>query len=663
MSRNPYLTLALGLMCAGGLALLLIDRPPAPSQAARVTTFRNVGDLRRIRRLMPNRPELIVRQFSAVTGPDWRMEAPLKTIANFQAINPILHVLAYLESGARIDPAQADLDPRMFGLESPAAVLELEHKDGSTWTLRLGARERIGDRYFLQVLRGAQDQGIYLVSEFNYNSFTTAWEAFEDPRILPEGFDYDAIEVVEIHVKREVGPVGQKRVEIEKVAIELNPQRQQIRIREPPELKDEPISIDAMGVLLNQLRNLAATEKTDYDPKTPARWGMDPPDLKIVLSFRGGARPLTFQFGRLPEASPSPDKQEEVVYVVCLEAGRVGRIDPKVFLGLPYLLDASGGLRDRRLFPTRDVVRFRFRDLKLDRTLVVERSRETGPRVVGEGLQTTDPAWKVVVPADLKVKGEDLDNWMNKGVLSAELCKVEDFVERTPKFMKNYWGPSEQPTFEVTLTLKERGSSSEVNRTYRFGRPSPRSAYVYVQHDRLAQIYRVPPEFLDLMRRMEMGFAPKEHFSIREKQLDGWIVERERPPELGRVRYACRRGPEDVWLWDPREAPPPPGADATPYPGQADELAGILNELRVVNYITRDPDDRAVFNLSDDTYHQRVTILYRDEAGEPKRRPLRVSKGRGPQYQKVFVMFEDDGIIASVNERLYDLLMSEMIRR
>ena len=85
--------------------------------------------------------------------------------------------------------------------------------------------------------------------------------------------------------------------------------------------------------------------------------------------------------------------------------------------------------------------------------------------------------------------------------------------------------------------------------------------------------------------------------------------------------------------------------------------------MSVEAFVSWDERDRASFNMSDETFHLRVTVEYRDADGRARKRALRVSKGSGPHWKKVFIMFEDDGIICGYNEQLYDLLVSQLRRR
>lgn len=643
MSRSPVLTIVLAALCGAGAAGLALTKPKPPPADENVFKTRHPNDLHRFLRTMPGEPDLEIVQQRGPGRIDWRMKRPLDTPAQFTTINPMLHTLVYLDTSGRIDPAEADVPASVLGLDAPAAVIEFECA-AERVKLTLGAREPFGDRYFFRAERDGQEVGVFRMSEYEYKSFTVSWPEFEDKRLIPEPFNPNAVTGVTLKLKRVVidGVSGSREVTFETVRFELDAATRSIRIVEPEDLRDATVNSDVVGMLLYQLNALTAQEKAEYDETTPAKWGFDSPALEVEVRFHpaAGAQDLHFIFGKTGEG------ETEAVYGVCRPYDRVGLLDVKSFEGLPQSLDGESGYRSKDLYDLSwDVRRIQIEDRRSKRTLVVDRSAD----------RRSETPWTVTEPAGLDYDPEGLGSVFSGPFFTT--AKIEQFVERGPTNLSQYWAGGEP---DVVLTFTIQGKSGSETRVFKFGRPSPMHVHAYVQHDRNAEIVAIAPGYLDELKKLWLNFIKRRIFDVDLDKLDRLIVEAPRVPHQNPFSYAVKPLADRTWMWDADAAPRP---EHTIYQVAARELGSYFYDLNIEGFVAWDVENQAVYNLSEDKFHFRVTVAYRDAAGAPKERRLRVAYGSGPNWKKVFLMFEDDGIICAVNERLYDLLASQLRRR
>ena len=642
MSRNPFLTLVLFLLCAAGAAWLVLDTEDVgPPQEKVFGEFMKTRDLLGFDRRVGGTKDLQIEQTIKEGGRFWQMRHPLETPAVFVSINSIIHALVYMRTDSKFDPADAGFDPADFGLDRPEVELDLRSEKG-TVTLRIGKKEDFGTRWFFSVVRDGVVDGYYLMSKAEHEAFTAPWQDFENKRISRGTFAPNTVARVEVRTKVIIvkGATGQTETRVDKAVIRAPRSRgDAYALLEPEDLFGESIERRAMDRLFHEIQNLTALEKFGFVAGEESKWGFDEPELVVTFTFKENANEpkRSYVFGKVTR-QVTPETTEDDYYAWAAGSERLGRIDVKSFQNIPRSLDGPEGFRARTLYQREwfaALKGLRIEDRELGKVLVVERR--------GQGFT-------VVEPKGLRYAEAGLTNFIQtlyvKGTIDA-------FFDRNPKNMSQYFKGGE-PTVVLTVTV-DSGDGTSFERSFKFGRPKDGSSAAYAQHDRNPQIYKIDGRYLENLQRMWLHFIDPTHFEIPEDRLDGWIVEGIRVPEKPRFKYACKRdAASGDWKWDFGRG----GIQTESLRlAEADELGGILNNMSVIGYRTWDPARRSTYNMGDDEFFIRVKILYRDDDGNPQTRILRVSRGSwGGLDEKTFAMFEGDDIIFGYSNRLYNLL-------
>lgn len=641
MSRNLLLTLVLGAVAAAEAVWAFVATPPVVPPPQKLVPLGRPEELRRIHRTMKGAPELEVVQLVSPGGShEWRLQKPLEARALNETVNPILHSLYYMDSAVRIDPEKVKT-----GLDDPKAVItvdvKLKEKERS-FTIAVGNKEPIGDRYFYRLSEGGREIGTFLMSGYDHGAFTVPWENFEDRRILSDRPDFNALTEIEMATKYvDISKTGERSVKTEKARILMQgvggPQ-----LVEPADVVDEPINPDALRMLVTMLVSFQGEAKFNYVPAEKSRWGFDLPEVTVTLRFLENIvpEPLTFLFGKIEETTETGDKKE-VYYAVCEQLGRVGRIEAKDFFKMPRSLS---DLRLKRLFPLNwDLRRIKIADPILGRSVEVEKDpndREGKP-------------WKLIDPPQGKIlfKPEDLAGVVDQ--VWVQRATVEEFLERAPTNLEQYWG-KQGPSVVLTLTMARPGKEGGTfTRTIKLGKPTADNPVGYAQHDRVTQVYRVPGAYVDNIRRLWLPFMDKTHVSIDLDRMQAFKVEVLKVPGAAPFSYAAKRDAAGTgWMWE--GAGPEYDLDRV----KADQLVGHLVETKVKDYYSMVPAERTFYNMADNEFFIRVTVVTREDDGKPRTRVMRVANGKFHLFRKVFIMYEDDGIICEYDQPFFDLMMS-----
>ncbi|MBI4012451.1 MAG: DUF4340 domain-containing protein [Candidatus Rokubacteria bacterium] len=291
-------------------------------------------------------------------GPeDWQVTSPLPVKADREQVSGLLDKLKAVKIKEFVTEAPKGPDP--YGLDRPLALtLWLgEEKERSAKTLRLG--KAVPEKKAIYAQREG-DPTVFTVEEDLLKAVPTSSTALREKTVFT--YDRGKLERVELE-----SPKG-------KVALAMD--AGVWKITAPTALKADE---GAVNDLLFKARDLRAKEFVAEDAKTPARWGLDRPQIRLSVWEKGAKEPKSLLV--------APAREKDLAYAAA--GGPVVLVDAKALADLSH---SPQDLRDRALFggfDARDVTRVSIQ--RKAGTLVLERKGEED--------------WQLVAPRQGKARG------------------------------------------------------------------------------------------------------------------------------------------------------------------------------------------------------------------------------------------------------------------
>ncbi len=253
---NYKTTLLLLIALAAVVAVLVFTRDmgqPSTDAPASVKTLLAIasGEVEKLIITPAGQPPMVIVR----DGQHWRLEQPVKAIADDEAVRNLLQELTNLRPGTPVEPSSGT------GLESPRFVVELVNAAGASTTLRIGERSAMGQELYVQV--AGRDQA-NLISAGVDESLDKPVNDFRDRKL----FSMDREQIRQIIIDR---PDGQ--LVLVKPAGEWT-------IAAPRQL---PADASAISELLFGLTTLRADDFVQGDPASP-RFGLMRDARSITLS-------------------------------------------------------------------------------------------------------------------------------------------------------------------------------------------------------------------------------------------------------------------------------------------------------------------------------------------------------------------------------------------
>lgn len=291
-------------------------------------------------------------------GPeDWQVTRPLPVKADREQVSGLLDKL----KAAKIKEfaTEAPKGPDPYGLDRPLALtLWLgEEKERSAKTLRLGKPIPAKKTVYAQ---REGDPTVFTVEEDLLKAVPTSPTALREKTVF--AYDRGKLERVELE-----SPKGKLALAMDAGAW---------KITAPTALKADE---GAVNDLLFKARDLRAKEFVAEDAKTPARWGLDRPQVRLSVWEKGAKEPKSLLV--------APAREKDLAYAAA--GGPVVLVDAKA---LADLSRSPQDLRDHALFggfDARDVARVSIQ--RKEGTLVLERKGEED--------------WQLVAPRQGKARG------------------------------------------------------------------------------------------------------------------------------------------------------------------------------------------------------------------------------------------------------------------
>ncbi len=353
---------------------------------------------------------------------EWQVTAPAAVPGDREQVSALLEKLRSAKIKEFVAGPPRGPDP--YGLERPLklALWLGEGKDRVAKTLRLG--KVLPDQKAVYAQREG-DPTIFTVEEELLKAVPTTVTAFRDKAV----FTYDRAKLERVELE---SPKG-------KVTLAL--QAGAWRITAPAPLK---VDEGAMNDLLWKARDLRAREFVAEDQKGLARFGLDRPQVRLVLWEQGAKEPKALLL--------APAKEKDRAYATA--AGPVVLVDANALADLGR---SAQDLRDKSLFApfdTRDVTGVRIQ--QGSQTLELTRRGEDD--------------WQLVSPKPGKARASRVSDvvWTLRNLKWRDLVAAEG------------WAPAryglEPPATTITLTAKDGKTLA----TLAVGRRETDVTYVHV---------------------------------------------------------------------------------------------------------------------------------------------------------------------------------------
>jgi hypothetical protein len=318
------------------------------------------------------------------TGDGWQITEPLNTAGDDAAIDRILQTLARAETSRTVSDSAADLAP--FGLDPPQVSVEIRSADGPIETLQLGHKNPTGSHVYV---RRDGRPTVYLTDTPLLSEAQMDLFQLRDRRVL----SFQQPEVRSLTLER-----GREQIEIVRDAGGW-------LLKKPLQVKADTDKIEGM---LRKLSSAQVRAYVEEEPKHLSSWGLDRPELSVILTLGPESARKTLQIG---------DTDDEGRYARDLSREPVFVIPNDLFQEL-----------DTDLFDLRDKIVLNFQkdrtaevELRFDETTIVCRKDTSGQWQLAEPESTAADRWEV----------ESII-----GTLAG--LKAEEFVDQEPVDLDRY---------------------------------------------------------------------------------------------------------------------------------------------------------------------------------------------------------------------------------
>lgn len=478
-------------------------------------------------------------------GEHWRIVGTTSHAADAALVQQMLFGLdRFLKAGA-LEPGRPETDPKVTGLDNPRIVVAFTSA-GRRDVLRFGATSPTDSTNVFYQLEG--DPKTYRVS-------VDTFEAFNKPL-----FQYRAKNLVRY------APHRVNRVELDfrflrggKPPVTEYEKSVMERFEEGMErgwylTKPHRERLDDHKVA-GLVAALASLQAGEYQPEgDPKAQGFDEPQAKVSIFCAGDDKPTVVHFG-------APAENGKKRWVRSPGAGEVALYDSFRYDELPL---QRNHLRVSVIYPF---------SIELVRKMEVE-ARDLGKVVLErrevkkEGEPVAAVKWEVAEPKDLRVESERVEAFVGAVVVQTVtgFLGVQDF---------KLAGLDPAP-IKVTVTTKE-------GKKHVCGFHAT-DVQGYLRKEGVDEIFEVRPDFVRMLRRLELNFVNMEMFNVPRSGLRAFSFEARPTAQLQPVYYALKLD-EAAKKWVYTDAAHR-GAEADPE--KVSDILAILNYIRAEALIARD---------------------------------------------------------------------------
>jgi hypothetical protein len=332
----------------------------------------------------------------------WKITSPIQAGADESTVVSVLTALSGAEVSRTLvaNPSAEELES--FGLESPSIKVSLTTKSGLTLPgLLIGAKTPVGSSVYA---RRETKNDVVLTNASLVSSLQRTVNDFRDKRILE--FSDDA-------VKQLIFSGAGKEWVLEKKGADWF-------VQGPKAYRADPAEV---GAMLSAVRFMSAQDFIQGDAADRKRYGLDPPRLRLTLSFGDGRRDIHFGGSK---------QQSGEVYLALDSAPTVYTVRSEVV----KLLDKDPlALRDKTLlrFSMDEVGRLR-----------IERPGDSLALVRSENNN-----WRIEAAKKDSIAEESVTRYLR----ALSDLRATRFVDDDAKDLKRFG--LDQPTLRISLETKE----------------------------------------------------------------------------------------------------------------------------------------------------------------------------------------------------------------
>jgi hypothetical protein len=543
-------TVVLAAVVAVLLGIYLAVQPPEGMTAEGVKLLGGftAQNLVRIEIARKGEPHLSLERGNDAVGPHWRVKGQVEAPADPDAFQQMIYGLDRFSIQGRIARGRDEVRPELTGLADPRLVVTF-HSVNEKATLRFGQAPPTSTAAVFY--ERDEDPWVYLVDAETFGAYDRTFRQLRAKQLAR--FTPNQVVRLDLETRFVKGQKGRppetvyERSTFERLDREkekgwflVRPHKERV-----DDIKLQTLFADLAGFSVEEFR----------PPGDPKEEGWEEPQVRMGLWLHAQEKPLVVEFG-----AETDGKRKRFVRVA--GAGDVAVIDIRRYDNLSR---ERNHLRSDFLFPfPRDHVRaFEVEARELGKVRIVR--QET--KKEGQPPQVT---WEVIHPGGLPIEKPEVELFAS-GVFHPN--------HRVTAFL----GPQEYPGLEpppLTVAAETRDGGWTV---LHFAL-APNAAFM--RREGVPELHEVRPEYVRMLRNLELNFLHKEVFNVPRESLRGIEVEFKRGPTPEALRY--RLGLDEAsgtWKFlDPAHA------RRKIDPDRVSDLLARLNYVKAQEWVGRDPE-------------------------------------------------------------------------
>lgn len=481
-------------------------------------------------------------------GEHWRIAGPTSHAADAALVQQMLFGLdRFLKAGA-LEPGKPETDPKATGLDNPRIVVAFSSA-GRRDVLKFGSSSATDSTNVFYQLEG--DPKIYRVGVDTFEAFNKPifqYRAKNLVRFAPHRVNKVELDFKFMRAKEKGKPAVPEYEHSVMERFEEGLERGWYLTKPHRERLDD----HKVAGLVAALASLPAAE---YQPEGDAKaQGFDEPQARISVYAAGEDKPTTVHFGGTAENGKKR-------WVRTPGAGEVALYESFRYDELPL---QRNFLRVSVIYPfSIELVRKVEVEAKGLGKVVLER-RE----VRKEGEPVAAVKWEVSEPKDLRSESERVEAFVGAVVVQ----NVTGFLG--PQDFKLV-GLDPAPVTVAITTKEGKRHACGFNATDAAG---------YMRKEGVDEIFEVRPDFVRMLKRLELNFINMEMFNIPRSSLRAFSFEARPTAQLQPVFYALKLDQEGKkWVYTDAAHK---GQEADP--NKVSDILAILNYIRAEALIARD---------------------------------------------------------------------------
>lgn len=481
-------------------------------------------------------------RFRLQDGEQWGLVEPFAMDVRDAEVEKLVKLLTLARPVRKFDPSlPGALADTMTGLDQPRWTLTATNRDGQSYVLHVGRQAAaIGTSETETYVRTNQNEMTYVLAQDLAALLSRPAEAYRDKQVWR--LDREAV----THVQLEGRDV-----------FALTHGDDGWRFSQP---HSAPADAKAVKAYLDTLLALQEKELIDPSPTDPARYGLDRPLLRVVLSVQSEADAPSTQPATQPDTQPAPPTETYALLVARRGQELLAATQGPDGLGAVFSLPAD---KLDALQPSADSLR--------DPALL-----DVQPLQVGAIVLHHDGR-------DLRI--ERKNGWMltQPWELPAETQVVDDYLTTLTELQASDWldatlGQADISAPRLRVSLEILGKNQ--TRTLRVGGQSPTGRMTFVQGDDSSTPAAIPTDKAEALFRSAADFAGRTLLTIPAEEAIA-AVELRSPKSTVQLRKQ-----DDIWqMTAPQETPA--NQDAI------EALLGRLRQLRAESIAAVDESPEA----------------------------------------------------------------------